>query len=424
MTMTVSRKEPLFKSTEIPELLRASRTSQGGDFANYILKYNGRLNKPLSFEQGYCLGVFAVYPYYTSLNSNEKLQETFGKDLNIAKIQGTVLLSSMYNTATHNVEGASEQLAGIIAAIFDYDIGNSEYGFLNPDAERLTDNCGTGGDTFPTFHVSTASAFVAAGAGVKVAKHGSPGNAMKSGSSDFITYLNIDSGLNYQPRAVEETIDGVGFCYIEALDSRYKIVHTQTHSVAHLAHMNDIIGPMTNPTNTEKLNIKVLGTNNVTPPHVIADAYRILNKKGITKVDTALIVKGLVNAERPAECMDEVSILEGGTTAAFLHGEGVELIHLDYTDFGLTHPAEPSEVSPPSLNKKDRLKFTLDTLKRETTEGAVNTVLANTGAVIAMSKGDFNFRDGTEAARVSLQNGEHWRIIEKVRQRLPLINQE
>ena len=88
-----------------------------------------------------------------------------------------------------------------------------------------------------------------------------------------------------------KSLQKTNFGYIEALDTRYKVIHVQTHHFSEIAHMNDIIGPMTNPVDPSKLTIKLIGTNQVLPPKVIANAYVILNKLGVTNVRNGMAVK-------------------------------------------------------------------------------------------------------------------------------------
>ncbi len=116
-------------------------------------------------------------------------------------------------------------------------------------------------------------------------KHGSPANADqgKYGSSDFISLIcGIDNFAD--KKMIESCVKELGFGYTEACDTRYKGIHMQTHEVAQLPHMNDIIGPITNPLNPQKLTKRVLGVNHLILPGVVAEAYQILNHEGVTNL--------------------------------------------------------------------------------------------------------------------------------------------
>jgi anthranilate phosphoribosyltransferase len=87
---------------------------------------------------------------------------------------------------------------------------------------RLIDTCGTGGDKLKTFNISTASAFVVAGAGVAIAKHGNRAVTSKSGSADVLEYLGLN--LSMQPKDVQRTIEqlGIGFLFAPAFHPAMK----------------------------------------------------------------------------------------------------------------------------------------------------------------------------------------------------------
>ena len=91
---------------------------------------------------------------------------------------------------------------------------------LNIKATPLVDTCGTGGDKADTFNISTASALVAAGAGVNIAKHGNRAVSSQSGSADVLKCLgvNLDASLPTVKRCVEKA--GIGFLFAIGLDTR------------------------------------------------------------------------------------------------------------------------------------------------------------------------------------------------------------
>ena len=93
----------------------------------------------LDFEAAYLLGIYAISLY------NKSLGGIFSQDRRTAEIQSTAAFCTFHTKETYRSEAAAEQIAGVCAAVFDYDIGTSENGFLEPDVEYAMDNCGMGG---------------------------------------------------------------------------------------------------------------------------------------------------------------------------------------------------------------------------------------------------------------------------------------
>ena len=338
----------------------------------HILKGHAYQNIPLNYEEAYELGVYAL----KGCNGDE-----------LAKIQSIAALSALHTRATYSwviserlekthghklPKSSAEQIAGICAAIFEHDIAKSEFGFVSPNTSYAMDNCGMGGDLITTANISTLAAFIAAAAGIPMCKHGSPANADmgKYGSSDFISLIcgiDVFSAKEDIERCLEET----GFGYTEALDTRYKQIHLQTHKIAMLPHMNDIIGPITNPLHPQKMTKRVLGVNHLVPPRAVAEAYEILNEKGITNLQHGFFIRGFADEDR-YEGMDEVSICEGGTQVAELHDGKIREYDLFAEDFGLTSVSVESII--PKGNKGE---FSLKILEGKVGGPPLQMVLAN-----------------------------------------------
>lgn len=440
--MSVSRTKPQVILEDISEILRtygiSSEKGDGGTsrFSNDIIKKYGRLNKPLPYELAYVVGIYAISPFYDQLYNNPVLENVFGYTNNDdarkkAIIQSVVLLSTIYTRATNtskpkNDSDASpaDQLAGIVSAVFEYDVPNAspgrKYGgFLNPNSSIISDNCGTGGDTINTYHVSTAAALIAAAHGAKVAKHGSPGNARRSGSSDFVSYLGIPTWNKVELDDIEHMIDKANFGYTEAADKRFKSIHVQTQLLVGMSHMNDIIGPMTSPVLPEKLVIKLVGTNQVIGPEVIGDAYKILNARGITHLKHGLFVRGLNRPGVIEETMDEISILEAGTEAVlFEEGKDPEKVMIGYENFNFGNYVLRKDIEPSSTEAADRLTYTLKVLNGEGTKEATELLLANAAAFMSLTEGkaaSLNFADQAEAARNILEEKKWLDTVENVK---------
>ncbi len=113
-------------------------------------------------------------------------------------------------------------------------------------ADQVVDTCGTGGDGANTFNVSTTAAFIAAGAGVKIAKHGNRAMSSKSGSADVLEALGIKVELS--PEQVQECIDktGIGFMFAPAFHPSMKYASAPRREIG-IRTIFNILGPLTNP---------------------------------------------------------------------------------------------------------------------------------------------------------------------------------
>lgn len=327
----------------------------------HYLKEHAYLNIPLNFEEAYLLGEWVLRGCQGDI---------------LAQIQSIAVLCALHTKTTYSwrwskkeqeihrhslPESAAEQIAGICAAIFQQDIAKSKDGFLQPNIPYAMDNCGMGGDLIVTANISTIAAFIAAAAGIPMCKHGSPANADagRHGSSDFIVLCGINGFVT--KKEAEHCLVSLNFTYTEALDIRYKLIHIQTHKVAQLPHMNDIIGPVTNPLNPQQLTRRVLGVNHLISPRVVADAYCILNKKGITNLKHGLFVRGFIDGSE-TNGVDEVSVCKGGTNLIELKNGSISEHWIYAEDFGLK-PVSPALVSPPKGKSKG--DFSLSILKEK-----------------------------------------------------------
>ncbi len=119
---------------------------------------------------------------------------------------------------------------------------------INIDEETIIDTCGTGGGSTNTFNISTTVAFVAAGAGCKIAKHGNRAVSSQCGSADVLEALGIK--LDITPEQVEKAIKevGIGFMYAPLFHGAMKYVITPRKEIG-IRTIFNILGPLTNPAN-------------------------------------------------------------------------------------------------------------------------------------------------------------------------------
>jgi anthranilate phosphoribosyltransferase len=384
----------------------------------HVLKEHAYQNIPLSYNEAYALGEYA-------------LQGCLGDKL--AQIQSIAALSALHTKATYSwrettikhgdhpneilPSSAAEQIAGVCAAIFDRDIGESEFGFSSPRLPFVIDNCGMGGDLTVTANVSTIAALIAATDGIPMFKHGSPANADagRHGSSDFIKLLGIDP---FVPKDVmERCVEDVKFGYTEALDTRYKRIHALTHEIAKLPHMNDIIGPITSPVNPKILTRRVVGVNHLIAPSIIAETYDILNDRGITNMTHAFFVRGFVDKDG-IRGMDEVSICPGGTQISELLDGRITEYTLSAEDFGIA-AVSPESISPPHGMSKGA--FSLKILEGEITGPPLQMVFANAALLFRLAEKAEDFREGYQLAESAFGSGKVPEIVNAVREALGVL---
>jgi anthranilate phosphoribosyltransferase len=388
----------------------------------HFLKEHAGMNIPLAFDEAYDLGCYAL----EGCRGDQRKSKT-----KLAQIQSITVLSALHNKATYGWKSdgialehnghklpfnSAEQIAGVCAAIFEQDIGKSEFKYLKPNVPYAMDNCGMGGDLITTANVSTIAALIASAAGIPMCKHGSPANADagRHGSSDFVSLLGINTKATRIQ--VQKCVEDESFGYTEALDTRYKLIHMQTHKVAMLPHMNDIIGPITNPLSPHIMTRRVLGVNHLINPRIIAEAYQILNKRGCTDMQYCLIVRGFAKTGR-CEGMDEVSICESGTQVAELKDGVIKEYHLTASDFGLT-PVSQASISPP--NGMSKGEFSLAILKGEIGGPPLQMVLANTALLFYLAERSADLKECYNLAKTVYESGGAYRKALAVSKGLPV----
>jgi len=195
--------------------------------------------------------------------------------------------------------------------------GDEVAGLTGTDREMLIDTCGTGGDASGTFNVSTATAFVVAGAGLKVAKHGNRSSSTLCGSADVVETLGISIELT--PAQVGRCIDeiGIGFMYAPLLHTAMKHVMPARREIGVRTVFN-LLGPLTNPAGA---NAQVIGVASASLTEPLA---RVLAELGTIR---AFVVHG-------ADGLDEISNT-GESQISEVHEGVVRSSHVRPEDFGL-----------------------------------------------------------------------------------------
>ena len=270
-----------------------------------------------------------------------------------------------------------EEVAGAVEAMKD-DATQIKFRF-----ENIVDTCGTGGDSLNTFNISTAAAFVAAGAGVAVAKHGSRSVSSKCGSSDVLTALGIN--IDIPPEEMEKCLYEVGIAFLFAP----KLKTSMPYAMGPRAEIGartifNILGPLTNPARTKRQLVGVYDVN------LLRLMVEVLKELGAIQV---MAVHG-------NEGIDEISI-SGPTKVCELVDGAIYDYQIRPENFKIpTSPLKTIQSFSASQNKK----ILMDVLKGKESP-ALNVVLLNAGAAIKVSGKVNSIWDGVQLAQKSIFSG-------------------
>ncbi|MBD8524956.1 anthranilate phosphoribosyltransferase [Pseudomarimonas arenosa] len=258
------------------------------------------------------------------------------------------------------------------------------------DSAHLVDIVGTGGDGAHTFNISTASMFVVAAAGARVAKHGNRSVSSKSGSADVLESLGAT--IELQPDQVARCIDeiGLGFMYAPIHHPAMKNVAAVRREMGVRTIFN-ILGPLTNPADAPNI---VMG---VFHPDLVGIQIRVLQRLGAQR---ALVVWG-------RDGMDEIS-LGAATLVGELRNGKIREYDVHPEDFGIAMAATRNLKVQDAQESKQMLLSALrydDGLPRE-------IVALNSGAAIYVAGLSDSLAAGIEIARQTMQSGA---AMEKLR---------
>ncbi|MDI9238709.1 anthranilate phosphoribosyltransferase [Lysobacter sp. LF1] len=251
------------------------------------------------------------------------------------------------------------------------------------DRANLVDIVGTGGDGAHTFNISTASMFVVAAAGAKVAKHGNRSVSSKSGSADVLEALG--AAIELQPEQVSQSIErcGIGFMFAPVHHPAMKVVAPVRREMGVRTIFN-ILGPLTNPAGAPSILMGVFH------PDLVGIQVRVLQELG---AERALVVWG-------RDGMDELS-LGAGSLVGELRDGVVREYELHPEDFGIAMAHSRNLRVGDALESRALVLQALDDrpgLPRE-------IVVLNAGAAIYAAGVADSIAEGIERARAALASG-------------------
>jgi anthranilate phosphoribosyltransferase len=258
--------------------------------------------------------------------------------------------------------------------------------------QGLLDTCGTGGDGLHTFNISTATALVAAAAGVPVAKHGNRGVSSTSGSSDVLEALGVNVALapDRVARCVEEI--GIGFCFAPLFHGAMKYAAPVRKQLGFRTIFN-LLGPLTNPASAA---FQLVGANRIEIADKLARALLRLGRR------RALVVCG--NDE-----LDEVSLW--GETTVFVVAGG-RVTEETWSPETLSLPA--CRVEDLQVRSPTESAAVIGRIFAGETGPARDMVLANTAAALIAAERAEDPQSAVKQAAAAIDSGNASRLCERL----------
>lgn len=252
------------------------------------------------------------------------------------------------------------------------------------DNRHLIDTCGTGGDGIQTFNVSTASAFVAAAAGAKVAKHGGRSVSSTCGSADVLEALGVN--VNLTPEQVADCVNTIGIGFMFAPNHHSAMKHSApVRRELGVRTLFNLLGPLTNPANAKR---QVMG---VFRQDLTLTLAKVLKNLGSEHV---LVVHG-------ADGMDEISFT-GDTAVAELKNGEISQYNINPAQFGFNlHDLSSIQIQ----NAEQSKAMVLAVLNGEKGP-AREIVLMNAGAAIYVAGIAESLQAGINQASLVIDSGQ------------------
>lgn len=261
----------------------------------------------------------------------------------------------------------------------------------------LIDTCGTGGSGTNTFNISTTVAFVVAGCGLKVAKHGNRGVSSQCGSADVLEALGVklDVGADLVQRCILEI--GIGFLYAPLFHDAMKYAVTPRKEIG-IRTIFNILGPLSNPADATS---QVVGVYDGRLTETLA---RVLKNLGTKR---AFVVYGM-------DTLDEITIT-GKTKVSELKGGKIRTYYITPEQFGLKRSGLTDIEGG---NAKENSEIILSVLKGERSPRR-DVVLLNAAAALVCGSRAKNFKEGVKQASASIDKGH---ALEKLLRLIELTN--
>ena len=312
----------------------------------------------------------------------EVMQEILAGDVSPTLIGALLVALQMKGETVDEIVGFARTMRAAAARVESPSI----------DPSSLVDTCGTGGDGLHSFNISTVSAFVVAGAGVRVAKHGNRSISSRCGSADVLEAVGVNVRL--EPKQVAASIEkvGIGFLFAPLIHPAMK--HAQpVRAELKMRTVFNMLGPLTNPTSA---GAQVVGVFEARLVPMVGEALRRLG------VRHAFVVHG-------SDGLDEITTTGPTTVAEVADGKVVE------------REIRPADLDLPQAEGRDLVGGDGQenaSILRRVLEGQSgpkrDIVLANAAAALVAAGQAGDLRAGAKLAAKSIDSGEATRKLEEL----------
>jgi len=308
---------------------------------------------------------------------NLSLAESYDAMLRIMSGDVSNILISAFLVTLKSKGETADEITGFVQAMREKS--------LKINVDNAIDVCGTGGDNSSTFNISTAVAFVVAGAGIKVAKHGNRSVSSNSGSADVLKELGVNIEMN--PKHAENALNKIGITFLFApLYHPAMKYAAETRKELGTRTVFNILGPLTNPATVKR---QMIGTFNNSTAKLLRDAAANLEYDKI---------KIICNANKYDE------ILLDDKTKVFEYNVFNGQTEYSLTNNDFNYPKVDTKHLL-SNNSKESAKIILNLLQNISSNGTFHTVSANSAAALKCAGYSDSLEDCVFAAEESIRSG-------------------
>ena len=301
----------------------------------------------------------------------DMMRQVMGGELTPAQIAGFLVALRIKGETVDEIAAAAEVMRELATHV------------AVEDRTHLIDTCGTGGDGIHTFNVSTASAFVAAAAGARVAKHGGRSVSSACGSADVLEALGVN--VNLPPDQVAQCVNDIGIGFMFAPNHHSAMRHAApVRRELGVRTLFNLLGPLTNPAGAER---QIMGVFHRDLTGMLAQVLQRLGSQHV------MVVHG-------ADGMDEISF-SGDTYVAELRNGEIREYVLNPAQFGLAS----HEMKTIQVENAAQASEVLDDVLAGKQIPARDIVMLNAGAAIYISGLADNLQQGIAQARDIIDSG-------------------